>query len=1504
MAHVARLRGFKAALTTRINVATAQYDAVQGLHHPTARQLEDLVTASNRVQEQFDRLQEFCIERITAAADDAEADPWQTELNQAETRANTATARIITLVGDFNAPPPAAAAPAAAAGAAPQRCRPNDALKPERLTPEHSPVDYRVWRGRFDAYYSSSNMRVAEVADQRAYLFNCLDITLEKRIKPFCLAHTPVYDDGLVRGCLSRLDDEFNDIHPVLVRRLDFMKESQKAKQPFAEFYAALCAQGDEADLPTMNPEDLYVMRLIAGAHDPKLREKFLREANPTREILLRVAREHERATVANKHIDAAESASHGINVQRATSSGGGGFRKSSNVDEFFRAHMAKLRSQGICTFCGMKNCAAKCNRKQLRCGFCKAGGHAIGACVKKAKAAAGVASGGSNSASATVASLPASQDSSPPPPTPPPPQGLANAVATVQINALYQCNPTPRVRLYLEDLDTHRAINVSCIPDTGATMSVISEDLVATFGFTRRPGDKHRLRAANGNYMTCTGTVGVRLRLGEADVNTQMLITDAFTQDVFIGWQDLQRLGIIPRAFPAPIEASVASMAAFPSDPEPLLKSLKAEFPDVFNDQLIRPMKGKPMTIHLQENYVPTKCLTARQTPIHLAEDAADLLGKSLASGVIVPTTVPTEWISPAFFVPKPNGRGARMVCDFTALNKYVKRPVHPFPSPLQLFQRIGPDAKFFAVFDAVQGYHQIPLDHASSLLTTFILPEGRFRYTRAPMGLNASSDEWCARSDVALEGLTGVQKIVDDILVYAPTMQDLALRARAVLARCAQHGITLADTKAQLGTAVQFAGYAVGADGIKPDPDKVAAIDRFPAPKGLMELRSFLGLAVQLASFVPDLAHMSAPLRGLLRRDTAYNWLPEHQEAFDRIKQLLTSPLVCAFFAPGAPIRLLTDASRLRGIGYALQQQFDGVWKLIRCGSRFLTDPESRWATIELEALAIFYGITSCAHFLRGAPHFEVITDHRPLPHAFRKTLSDVENVRIARMREKLTPFNFSVVWCQGKQHMAADALSRNPVFDAPEDTVVCDVNICLVFDDPLLDSFKEQAVEDPDYAAIAQAVRRGQDVRSDSPTAAYRGVWDRLSVDDRGLVVLDGHRLVVPVALRPKILQLMHRGHCGIVKSQKLAKSLYFWPGMPSDIKNLVEACEACQTLRPSLHTDIVLSPPPADEPFDQVGTDLFEFAGNDYIVLVDQYSGFPLVAKLPNIRSETVIRALDSWFLEFGYPRRIISDHGRQFLEGFDEWCQTHGIIHKPLMSSPHNHRANGLAEAAVKQVKHLLKKADGWSDFNVRLLYYRTTPRAVGDKSPAELFFKRQLRTDLPAWSPPPPDVDEGNEIGDGVDSHVDRLPPLKIGERVRLQNPLSKLWDDTAVVVATRDAGRSYFVSKDSDGRQLLRNRRFLKPLPPSAFPSDPPDSEPDATPPPTANPTTSQASALPPPPTQLDHGLPVGSDPGTSRPTDPLPLPPTRHGRRRLQAPADTGPGPITRSRARRGER
>ena len=100
------------------------------------------------------------------------------------------------------------------------------------------------------------------------------------------------------------------------------------------------------------------------------------------------------------------------------------------------------------------------------------------------------------------------------------------------------------------------------------------------------------------------------------------------------------------------------------------------------------------------------------------------------------------------------------RLCTDYRELNKMVKRPVHPFPSTREILQAIPVTAKYFAKLDAVHRYFQLALDEESSKLTTFLLPQGKFRYTRAPMGLNASSDEWCSRSDVVIEGLPWTEK------------------------------------------------------------------------------------------------------------------------------------------------------------------------------------------------------------------------------------------------------------------------------------------------------------------------------------------------------------------------------------------------------------------------------------------------------------------------------------------------------------------------------------------------------------------------------------------------------------------------------------------------------------------------------------------------------------------------------------------------------------------------
>ena len=151
----------------------------------------------------------------------------------------------------------------------------------------------------------------------------------------------------------------------------------------------------------------------------------------------------------------------------------------------------------------------------------------------------------------------------------------------------------------------------------------------------------------------------------------------------------------------------------------------------------------------------IPICVTTARRVPKHYKPESKKTITELIERKVITPVDEPTTWCSPAFFVPKADGKRVCLVTDFTRLNKFVQRPTHPFPSTREIIEAIPPEAKLFCKLDAVHGYFQLALDERSSKLTTFLIPQGRFRYLRAPMGLNASSDEWCHQSDIIIAGL-----------------------------------------------------------------------------------------------------------------------------------------------------------------------------------------------------------------------------------------------------------------------------------------------------------------------------------------------------------------------------------------------------------------------------------------------------------------------------------------------------------------------------------------------------------------------------------------------------------------------------------------------------------------------------------------------------------------------------------------------------------------------------
>ena len=150
------------------------------------------------------------------------------------------------------------------------------------------------------------------------------------------------------------------------------------------------------------------------------------------------------------------------------------------------------------------------------------------------------------------------------------------------------------------------------------------------------------------------------------------------------------------------------------------------------------------------------------------------------------------------------------------------------------------------------------------------------------------------------------------------------------------------------------------------------------------------------------------------LLKKNTVLQWTPEIEEEFLRSKRILTSPAIVKPFDPNLSTGLLTDASRLHGLGYLLLQ-----WardrpekpQIVQCRSFALTTAQRNYSTIELEFLAIERAMQKCRFYLHGLDTFTVITDHKLLLGLMEKPIADLHNNRLARLRETVSQFTFEI-------------------------------------------------------------------------------------------------------------------------------------------------------------------------------------------------------------------------------------------------------------------------------------------------------------------------------------------------------------------------------------------------------------------------------------------------------------------------------------------------------------
>ncbi|XP_061727723.1 uncharacterized protein K02A2.6-like [Cydia pomonella] len=727
----------------------------------------------------------------------------------------------------------------------------------------------------------------------------------------------------------------------------------------------------------------------------------------------------------------------------------------------------------------------------------------------------------------------------------------------------------------------------------------------------------------------------------------------------------------------------------------------------------------------------VPPVVRSSRKIPIKLRPRLREELDRLHELGIIEPVDEPTDWVSSIVLVEKPDGK-LRLCIDPQNLNKAIKRSHFQLPTLDEVTANLS-GAKYFSHLDANKGFYMIVLDDYSSKLCTFATPFGRWKFLRLPFGI-CSASEVFHNAMVKIFSMEGVECFIDDLLVYGRTKEEHDSRLEAVLQRALDNGVRFNKEKCVLGVEeVKYLGHVFDSKGMRPDGDRVKAIRDMPPPSCRKDLERFLGMTNYVSRFLPNYAELVEPLRGLLKRDSEFQWYEIHTSAFERVKKCLMEAPTLRYYDPGEAVVVSVDASS-RGLGACLLQS----GRPVAFAARTLTPAETRWAQIEKELLAILFGCQKFHQFIYGHKSVLVESDHKPLEAIFRKALNDTP-VRLQRMLLRLQKYSIEIKYVPGRLMYVADTLSRAPTDDACDEQTGSDIDVhvnalydSVNFSSDKLKKIKEETDKEPGLGNVRQYCLKGWPHTKnilESEAKPYWGIKEELHVI-KG-IVFRGNRVVIPTSLRKEMLHRIHEGHLGIEKCKYRARDVMWWPGMSAQVEALVAACATCAERRAAQPREPMRSHQVPGKPWEVLATDLFEFRNKHYILVVDYYSKYVEVVSLSDIRSETIIIQLKSIFARHGIPKKLVSDNGRQFTSAvFQSFVEKWEFEH--VTSSPYYSRSNGLAERNVQTVKKLMEKAqsDG-TDPYLALLNFRNTPVSGESYSPAQLLMARRLNTRLP-----------------------------------------------------------------------------------------------------------------------------------------------------------------------------
>ena len=971
---------------------------------------------------------------------------------------------------------------------------------------------------------------------------------------------------------------------------------------------------------------------------------------------------------------------------------------------------------------------------------------------------------------------------------------------------------------------------------DTGAKCNVLPLSVYRklNIGKGKIPPSKTRLKSYTNHKVKAVGKVTLDCTYkGEAH-KTLFEIVDLNAEPV-LGAKSCSAMGLVKRIHrvDTPISRKVSN-SNVPAD-------IFAEFSDNFEGLGLVPIKHK---IRIDDSVEPV-VHPPRRTPIALRDKIKAELERMTDLGVIEKQEEPTPWVNSMVTVLKPNGK-LRICIDPKDLNKAILREHYPLKTIEDVLERI-PEAKVFTKLDATSGFWQIGLDEESSKLCTFNSPFGRYRFTRLPFGIKSASEVYQRFMSDMVHDLPGCEAIIDDLIIWGKDMEEHDARLKAVMQRVRENNLKLSVDKCEFRKdRVSYVGHVLTAEGVKPDYEKIRAVQEMPRPQNVSELHTFMGFIQYLGKFIPNLSEVTAPLRLLLEKNIVWHWDGEQEDSFCRLRKLVTDAPVLRYYDQSKELTLTVDASS-KGLGAALVQE----GQPIAYASRALSKSQQNYAQIEKESLAIAFGCTKFHQYVFGR-RVRVESDHKPLQSIFRKPLYQAPS-RLQSILLTLQRYDLDVQYKPGKTMFLADTLSRAYLNETKE-KLVPDLAVNLLSYLPIspeqYEKFQNATLEDADLQTLQGIVKSGwPDVKAKVPLSirAYWPYRDEISCID-GLLY-KAHKIIVPQGMRSEMLQRIHSSHLGIVKCKSRARESLFWPGMSTQIEELISKCATCVTESKKNPKEPLMETETADRPHAIVSADLMDFQGHTYLVTVDHFSSWPEIAKLDNLSSEHTILRLKSQFSRYGIPDKFYSDNGPQFAsDSFRKFAKDYGFVH--ITSSPHYAQSNGRAERTVQTIKNILKKA---SDPYKAMLAYRNTPLHKIGLSPSQLFLGRRLKTDLPtsaellkSKSLSTQEVEERlktKKFQDKInyDKHAgSTLRDLYPGEQTVIRH--NDRWTP-ATVVDKHQTPRSY-VMQTQTGRKLRRNRRDIRPTA-AKFPQD---ATPDDTPADPQQQASGNQSADPPP--------------------------------------------------------